>query len=275
MTSTSANGELDHYIIRGGRKGRDRLRLLASVLEPTTRDLFDTVGIAPGSTCLDVGCGGGDVTLEIARRVGPSGSVVGVDLDQTKLQLARLEVEARGITNASFVEGDATNGSWSTPFDLIYIRFLLTHLEHPEQLLCALRNHLRPGALLVVEDIDYRGHFAVPECSALDSAVALYTDAVTRRNADPNIGPRLPGLLEAAGFSDIDMKLVHQAALHGRIKELICVTLESISETVIRDGLTTAEEFAKTARELRAFADDPRTIMAGPFVYQVWGRTQS
>ena len=95
------------------------------------------------------------------------------------------------------------------------------------------------------------------------------------RNADPNIGPRLPDLLEAAGSSDIDMKLVHQAALHGPIKELICVTLESIGETVIRDGLTTAEEFAKTARELRAFGDDPRTIMAGPFVYQVWGRTQS
>src|SRR5262249_10791451 len=69
------------YIIRGGQAGRERLRLLARVMWPTTRELFERVGVRPGMRCLDVGCGGGDLSLDLARLVGPRGSVVGIDLD--------------------------------------------------------------------------------------------------------------------------------------------------------------------------------------------------
>ena len=77
------------YIIRGGIEGRERLRVLARAMQPTTSALLDRVGVTPGMACLDVGCGGGDVTLELARRVIPGGSAVGADLDETKLSLAR------------------------------------------------------------------------------------------------------------------------------------------------------------------------------------------
>jgi hypothetical protein len=60
--------------------------------------------------------------------------------------------------------------------------------------------------VIVVEDIDFRGHFAEPPCPALDRYVALYSASVTKRGADPNIGPRLPALLRAAGFSDVETR---------------------------------------------------------------------
>src|SRR5262245_27552439 len=73
------------YVIRGGVQGRERLRLLARVLRPTTLGLFAHVGIRPGMTCLDVGCGGGDVAFDLARATGAGGKVVGIDIDRTKL----------------------------------------------------------------------------------------------------------------------------------------------------------------------------------------------
>ena len=262
----------DRYVIRGGAEGRERLRLLSEIMGPHTRALLAEVGIAPGAHCLDVGCGGGDVTLELARAAGPTGRAVGVDLDATKLAIARDEAAQAKVANVVFEERDVSAWEPDRPFDVVYARFLLTHLADPAALLAAMRRHLRPGGVLVVEDIDYRGHFAEPECGALRRAVELYTRSVQRRGADPNIGPRLPGLLRAAGIAGVQMRLVQPAALQGGIKDLICVTLESISEAVLADGLIGAAELNETIAELDAFARDPHTVLGGPRVFQAWGR---
>ena len=87
------------YMLRGGIHGRERLRLIARALGATTGNLFDRLGIDLGMRCLDVGCGGGDVALELARRVGPGGRVVGVDIDDAKLELGRHEASAAGLAN--------------------------------------------------------------------------------------------------------------------------------------------------------------------------------
>jgi trans-aconitate methyltransferase len=79
----------NRYVIRGGQAGFNRLKALARSLAPSTVSLLDRVNVQTGQDCLDLGCGGGDVTLELARRVGPSGSVVGIDFDEVKLDLAR------------------------------------------------------------------------------------------------------------------------------------------------------------------------------------------
>jgi tRNA A58 N-methylase Trm61 len=92
----------ERYVIRGGVEGRERLRLLSEVMGLSTRDLLAIIGISPGSICLDVGCGGGDVTFELARAVGSTGRVVEVDLDETKLDIARWEAEQGKLSNIVF-----------------------------------------------------------------------------------------------------------------------------------------------------------------------------
>jgi len=82
--------ESDRYVIRGGVEGRERLRLLPEIMRPATRALIDRVGIREGAVCLDVGCGGGDVTFELARAAGSSGRATGVDLDTVKRDVYRL-----------------------------------------------------------------------------------------------------------------------------------------------------------------------------------------
>jgi len=260
------------YVIRGGVEGRERLRLLSEVMGPSTRALLAEVGIPAGSICLDVGCGGGDVTFELARAAGPSGRVIGVDLDETKLDIARREAGQHGLSNISFEAWDVVEWEPGGLFDVIYARFLLTHLPNPGALVSALRRHTRPCGVIIVEDIDYRGHFAEPDCRALARAVEFYTKSVQARGADPHIGPRLPRLLRESGLEDVQMRLVHPAGLHGGVKLLICVTLENIADTILADCLTTEEELRKTIEELYAFARDPHTVLGGPRVFQAWGR---
>ena len=88
----------DHYVIRGGVEGRERLRVLSRVMQPTTLSLFHRVNVKPGMVCLDVGCGGGDVTFDLAQMVGSEGRVIGTDIDDTKLQLARRDAEAKKLS---------------------------------------------------------------------------------------------------------------------------------------------------------------------------------
>ena len=263
---------MERYVIRGGVQGRERLKLLSEVMGATTRALLAEAGVPAGANCIDIGCGGGDVTLELARMAGPAGQALGVDLDEAKLAIAREEAAARGVSNVAFEAHDLTTWEPDRPFDVVYARFLLTHLSDPGAVVRTMRRHLRPGGVVIVEDIDFRGHFAEPGCPALDRFVALYSSSVGRRGADPNIGPRLPALLRDAGFGDVRLKLHHPVATTGGIKLLTCVTLESIADAVLRDGLITEGELQSVIDELYAFARDPHTVLGGPRVFQSWGR---
>ena len=89
-------------MIRGGQEGYDRLLLLARDRWPDTAALFERAGLSKGMRCIDLGCGGGEVTLEIAGLVAPGGSVTGVDLDEIKLDLGRRAAAKRGLDNVEF-----------------------------------------------------------------------------------------------------------------------------------------------------------------------------
>jgi len=268
---TKRTVERDHYVIRGGVEGRERLRILARVMQPTTSSLFDRVRIDAGMACLDVGCGGGDVTLDLARRVGPEGRVVGWDIDETKLGLARREAEEQGLGNVNFRLSDISHGEADGEFDAVYARFLLTHLKDPAGALTGMRQMLRPGGVAIVEDIDSTGYFCHPDAAALWRYVELYTQAVRRRGGDANIGPRLPGLLLDAGFERVQMNVVQPAGLDGEVKLIHPITMETIVDCVLSEGLATRSDVDKLVAELYELARDSRTVVSLPRVVQAWG----
>jgi 2-polyprenyl-3-methyl-5-hydroxy-6-metoxy-1,4-benzoquinol methylase len=84
------------YVLRGGRQGYDRLAVLARDRWPDTRALLEQAGISPGMRCADIGCGGGAVSLEMARLVAPGGTVTGIDMDEVTISMARRDAADRG-----------------------------------------------------------------------------------------------------------------------------------------------------------------------------------
>src|SRR5262249_52903478 len=151
------------------------------VMRTTSLSLLRRAGLRPGMSCLDIGCGGGDLAFDIARAVGPEGRIVGTDIDEKKLEIAAQEAKEQGLTNIEFRLEDIAQCEPQHQFDLVHARFVLTHLADPAAALARMCRALRPGGVIAIEDIDFRGHFSHPENAAFCRYVQLYTETVRRR----------------------------------------------------------------------------------------------
>jgi SAM-dependent methyltransferase len=260
-----------HYVIRGGLEGRERLRVLARVMWPATRAVLEPL-VARDARCLDVGCGGGDVTVELAR-LACDGFAVGIDVDETKVALARGDALQSGVRNIEFRTANVLEPiPGEDRFDVVYARFILSHLPDPAALVTNLRTRLAPGGVMILEDVDSSGMFCHPPCDAYQRFVELYIAAVRHRGADPNIGPRLPGLLADEGLADVEMRVVQPVALTGEVKLLAPITFEAIADAVVDARLAGRDEIANLLDELWTYATTDGTLVSIPRVVQAWAR---
>lgn len=259
------------YLIRGGLEGRARLRVLGRVMRPTTLPLLERVGVTAGLRCLDIGCGGGDVTFDLASLVGITGSVVGVDLDATKIALARGDAQQAEVANVEFRVADLADGLGEAEYDVVYARFVLTHLPDPAAAVATMVAALRSGGRLVVEDIDFRGSFCHPGHASFERYNEIYTRTAYANGGDPHIATGLPLLLTDAGLERVQPMVVQPASMDGEVKLLPPLTLENIRTTAVRHGIAEADEVDRLVDDLYAIAADPRTFVGNPRMVQVIG----
>lgn len=263
---------IDKYIIKGGAEGRTRLAVIARVLAPSTRELLDRFEPLAGKTLIDAGCGGGDVAFELAARAGPGGLVIGIDIDEPKLEMAREEAVRQGLTNARFSRADIL-GPWpADSAQLVNLRFVLTHVPNPRELLRRASDALRPGGTIVVQDIDYGGQFCDPPSPAVDQYCDVYVRTARHHGGNPFIGRSLASLLRETGFEGIDGRLVQPYGRAGDIKQVAPLTLSAISETALASGIASADTLQQLTRELQAFVDRTDTTISFPRIFQAWGR---
>ena len=260
------------YAIRGGKAGKARLDLLARVMLPTTTQLLDCVGLIRGMNCMDVGCGGGHVALLMGSKVGPEGRVIGTDTDEEILALARQDAEAANVTNVKFQQLDACACLWHDEFDIVYARFLLSHLNEPENCLAAMAEACLPGGSIVIEDTDFSGSFCYPTYAAYDRYTDLYQELVKRRGGDPNIGAKLPGMLRQAGIQRVELNVIQPAHIHGEGKLMAPVTMSQIADSLTAEELATEDEVQQILTELTHAAADSETVIGLPRIFQVWGK---
>ncbi|RLC62263.1 MAG: hypothetical protein DRI48_09770, partial [Chloroflexi bacterium] len=169
---------------------------------PTRTWLYRRVGLDRARDVLEVGCGTGVVTEELARFSSNSACVVGLDLDASGLAFACSRSCSRSpmTERVIYVQGDAANLPFpDQSFDVVVCHYLLLWLSDPARGVREMARVVRPsGCVLACAEPDYGGRIDhPPEMVPLGR---LQIEALRRKGADPEIGRRLGGLFVAAGL---------------------------------------------------------------------------
>ena len=259
-------------MISGGSAGYQRLQILARRHRPGTLEVLRLAGMRPGLRCLDLGCGGGDVTFELGRLAGPDGSATGLDMDPVKLELAAAEAAARGLANVTFRQASIRDWHEPAAYDLVFSRFLLQHLADPVAVLRQMWEAVAPGGVLIAMDADLTGMFCDPPDDSFDFYATKYLEALARNGGDPIMARRLYRCFLAAGLPDPQLRMTQTLDTEpgGDTKLLALSTLEGTVDAITSAGVATPAEAKAAVAGLTAFIADPTTLVADPRIFSVW-----
>ena len=150
---------------------------------------------------LDLGCGPGSITLDLAEWVD---SVVGIDAAPEAISRAEDDMARRAVGNVTFQVGDVyATGYPNDAFDVVYAHQLLQHLADPVAMLGEALRVLKPGGIVAVRDADYGTMVHDPHDPLIDRWLDLYHLIARRNGGEPDAGRRLRGWVADAGFTDI------------------------------------------------------------------------
>ena len=156
-----------------------------------------------GDTVLDVGCGPGTITADLATLVTP-GRVTALEITDEALGLARTEIERRGLTTVSFAVGDIHALDFpDDAFDVVHAHQVLQHVGDPVAALREMGRVTRPGGIVAARDSDYAAFTWFPRLPELDEWLDLYERVARGNGGEPDAGRRLLSWAHAAGFSEV------------------------------------------------------------------------
>jgi len=181
----------------------ERLKMQATIAIDLEKEVWATAGLKPGMKVLDLACGPGFISCEMAQMASP-GNVTGVDISEELIAAAHQAKTSEGVKNVSFTTGNVYELALSeNTFDFVYARFLFQHLEKPQAALKNIRRVLKPGGILCVLDIDDNWTSFAPESDAFIKFIRRTGAGQKRKGGDRLIGSRLYGLLNEAGFQNV------------------------------------------------------------------------
>jgi ubiquinone/menaquinone biosynthesis C-methylase UbiE len=143
------------YVLGRSEAEAQRLMLQAQFLDRLTRRFLADAGLAAGMTVLDVGSGAGDVAFAAADLVGPTGRVVGVDVNPTVLALAEARARAEKRENVSFVVGDCRSAVLPDDFDAAVGRYVLMYTGDMSETLQEIVARVKPGGIVAFAEADF------------------------------------------------------------------------------------------------------------------------
>jgi ubiquinone/menaquinone biosynthesis C-methylase UbiE len=213
-----------------------------------------------GVQVLDVGCGPGTITADIAARVAP-GRVLGVDAAAAVIADARAST---GAPNVEFAVGDVyALDVADASFDVVHAHQVLQHLPDPVGALREMRRACRPGGIVAARDSDYAAFTWYPADPRLDAWLSLYRTVARANRGEPDAARFLLAWAHAAGFTDVrpSASVWCFATPEERTwwGELWAdrMTESSVAEQAVRDGYATTAELAAIAGAWRAWAAHP------------------
>ncbi|HEY7098890.1 MAG TPA: methyltransferase domain-containing protein [Terriglobales bacterium] len=260
------------YVLATGTAAVRRLHVLHDIYSPAGRRVLLQAGLTKGMRVADFGCGVGATTRMLAKMVGPSGSVTGVDIDRAQLEEARELCATESLANTTFVEASAySTGLPRNSFDLVYCRFLLLHLSDPAACLREMKAVLKPAGILVAEDGDLASAASVPS-SAMNAFADLFGQLGPVRGLNYSLGKDLYHLVLKAGFTNASLEINQPAIIRGQNRFFLKWSVEEAGPALVDAGIVTSDELARTLSQMQAVVEDTSVLILPPRMSLVWAR---
>lgn len=266
--------DTNNYLLAGGSAELERLRLQARVWEPEAEIMLDRIGIEPGWKCIDLGCGAMGILGPLSRRLGPQGSIIGVDTDAKQLAAARDFVHENKLSNVEILELDAYRTNLPREsFDFTHVRFVFAPVGHDDELLQEMFGLTRPGGVIAIQEPDATSWNCYPAHPAWKQLKDAILNAFERGGGDFNAGQRTFGMLHGLKLDNIQIRAATIALQDQHpYKRLPVQFATSLRKRILDAGILSESELDNSIAECEQIADDPETIVLSFIVTQVWGR---
>jgi SAM-dependent methyltransferase len=262
----------ENYLLAKQPSELERLRLQSLVWEATGRQLLSKVGGGSGGRALDVGCGAMGWLRILSEWVGPSGQIVGADIDESMLNAARSFLEEEEIANVELVVDDLFDSKLEPQsFDLVHARYLIAPLGRGREQVASHRRLVKPGGSLVLEEWDLASWHFNPTAPAAERLIRLLSEIFAGLGGEAGRG--LPELFREIGIEEpgIDAHVIALQPGHPYLGLPLqfSVALESrLLETLSED------ELALLRREAESELAEPARWGLTFTLIQSWGRLQ-
>lgn len=253
----------------------ERLGLQHRVWRPKTTDAWQRAGFTAGQTLIDVGCGPGYATLDLAEIVGPAGRVVGIDRSRRFLDYLESQQRIQGLGNVETIEIDLDDAGLSDRLprnaDGAWCRWVFAFVQNPRALLERITGALKPGGKLVIyEYFDYSTWRLLPRSPAQEMFVAKVMEAWRATGGEVEIGLSIPAWLGDLGFAMESARPLIDIVGPGHYiwqwpRAFVDVGVERMREL----GSITPEEADEVRNALAEAERNPHALMVTPGVIEI------
>jgi ubiquinone/menaquinone biosynthesis C-methylase UbiE len=256
MISAMGTSEFGRYALALTDGEILRYRFMAQSAREREAHWWSLAGITDGARVLDLGCGPGLVAIEMAKVVGTSGSVIGVDRQADAVSTARALLDEAGHPQTEVYRAEAWNTELQPgTFDVVVLRHVLAHntTEEVNRILEHVRFLLRPGGCCYVAESDLTANRVDPPIADLADLTDRYIAYLRSVGRNPSAGPMMGSTLIAAGFELVGRHAEYVLPPRGRG---VRPPSWAAREAMVQAGIATLEDVTRWDRALTDHLDD-------------------
>jgi ubiquinone/menaquinone biosynthesis C-methylase UbiE len=264
------------YYVLGNRESEiARLEIQANLFEPLTKQTLLNAGLKKGMSCIDIGCGSGSVTRLMAKMVGETGHVVGVDIDDRYLHYCTRNITSK--QNIEFIHDDIRKSRLvgKERFDIVYSRFTFHHLTDRRGAVRSMKRLAKKDGIVMIQDLDHApgSWLCYPENKIIDTLRKVYVTLIKKGGGDPLAGRKLYKLLIDESFH-ANVDCYSPCILMGQepYSSLGWRVAESIKPQILENRLQSEQEYTKMYEGLKKLAKDKGSFVTYSRLFSVVGR---
>ena len=266
------------YVLGSSAPELARLDAQAEYYRPATLDAMRWGGLRPGMRVLDLGSGTGSVAFAAAEIVGPTGRVLGIDIQEAPVVTATANAATLGFDNITFVHGDLNTWTTDGRFDAITGRLITMYLPEPGATIGRLAGFLNPGGVVLLQEFAMSQACQLPETAVFRTAKDAFLGAFRAAGLPTDLGLELDKVFAGAGLPvpTMIMSSRWERGPDARMYALLTGIVRTLLPVIVGHGLATESEIGIDTLEdrLRAAGAEVEAGGSAPQLVSAWARPQ-